>query len=133
VADFFGSVYWLCGTRVAPSVVETKIGRFEVCVHGNPGPHVLLGFRPECLQILDHPNPSGQNSFGAVLSSSIFLGDQFVYNIAVKDQVLIGKSRLVPACRDGRLQLYVEPSEIMVFPDSASGGHRAYPEQELSS
>jgi len=128
VADFFGSVNWLSGTLVASRLVETKIGRFEVCVGGHLGPEVRVGFRPECLQILDHPNPSGQNSFGAVLSSSIFLGDQFVYNIAVKDQLLVGKSRLVPACRDGRLQLYVDPSEIMVFPDSESGG-RAVPIQ----
>src|SRR5688572_11775242 len=51
VADFFGSVNWLVGTRVASKIVETKIGRLEVCVHGDHGPEVLVGFRPESLQI----------------------------------------------------------------------------------
>ena len=131
VANFFGSVNWLSGTLVASKFVETKIGRFEVCVRGNLGPEVLVGFRPECLQILHHPNPSGQNSFGAALSSSIFLGDQFVYNAVVKDQLLVGKSRLVPSCIDGRLQLYIDPSEIMIFPHSETKSSVLYSEQRI--
>lgn len=119
VADFFGSVNWFSGTLVAPKVVETKIGRFEVCVCGEPGPAVLVGFRPECVQIVDSAMSCGQNSFAAVLRSSTFLGDQFIYNAIVKDQLLVGKTRLVPT-RSDRLQLYVEPSDIMIFPHSES-------------
>ncbi|MET0501677.1 MAG: ABC transporter ATP-binding protein [Candidatus Binatia bacterium] len=133
VADFFGSVNWLCGTRVGPSVVETRIGRFEVCAHGDPGPRVLLGFRPESLQFINQPDAPGQNSLEALLRSSTFLGDQFVYEAAVKDQLLVGKSRLVPTRGDRRVNLYIDPSDIMIFPDSESGGRRAYPERELSN
>jgi iron(III) transport system ATP-binding protein len=124
VADFFGSVNWLSGTLVASKFVETNIGAFEVCVCGVAGPKVRVGFRPESLQIIDRPNASGQNSFDAVLRSSMFLGDQFVYDAVVKDQLLVGKSRLVPTRSDRHLQLYVEPSDIMVFP---------HPESSLSS
>jgi ABC-type Fe3+/spermidine/putrescine transport system ATPase subunit len=129
VADFFGSVNWLTGTLVASKVVETKIGRFEVCVRGDPGPDVLVGFRPECLQIVGHAGGSAQNSFDAVLRSSTFLGDQFVYDAIVKDRLLVGKSRLVPTGSDRRLQLHVEPSEIMVFPHSETRDRILAPDQ----
>lgn len=129
VADFFGSVNWLTGTLVASKVVETKIGRFEVCVRRDLGPEVLVGFRPECLQIVDQADACGQNSFDAVLRSSTFLGDQFVYDAIVKDQLLVGKSRLVPTRSDRHLQLYVEPSDIMLFPRSEPSGRILSAEQ----
>lgn len=116
VADFFGSVNWLTGTRVGVKTVQTKIGRLEVCVHGDSGPEVLVGFRPESLQIVDPRRPPSHNAFEAVLRSSIFLGDQFVYEVVVNDSHIMGKSRLIPVCAERRLQLYVDPTEIMVFP-----------------
>jgi iron(III) transport system ATP-binding protein len=120
VADFFGSVNWLSGTLVAAKIVETKIGRLEVCVPGISGPDVLVGFRPESLQIVEHTEACCQNSFDADLRSSIFLGDQFVYQTIVKDSLVVGKSRLVPKRGEHRLRLYVDPSDIMVFPHSES-------------
>ncbi len=53
-----------------------------------------------------------------VLRSSTFLGDQFVYETFIKNLLVTGKSRLIPARDDRRLQLYVDPAEIMVFPYS---------------
>jgi iron(III) transport system ATP-binding protein len=129
VADFFGSVNWLAGTLVGPKLVETKIGRLEVCVHGGSGPEVLVGFRPESLQIVDPGNVSRQNAFDAVLRSRIFLGDQFIYEAVVKNQLLVGKSRLVSTRGDGKLQLFVEPSEIMVFAHSEMKDRVLSPEQ----
>jgi iron(III) transport system ATP-binding protein len=120
VADFFGSVNWLTGTLVASRFVETKIGRLEVRVEGAVGPEVLVGFRPESLQIVDRSHAPGQNSFSGLLHSSTFLGDQFTYEAVVADQLLVGKSRVVPICNDRTLQLYVDPSEIMIFPESES-------------
>jgi len=120
VADFFGSVNWLTGTLVAAKMVETKIGRLEVCARGDLGPEVLVGFRPESLQIVEGSNPAGHNAFDALLRSSTFLGDQFVYEARVKDTLVVGKSRLIPMRHDRRLQLYIDPAEIMVFPQSES-------------
>lgn len=129
VADFFGSVNWLTGTLTESKIVETKIGRLEVCPRDNPGPEVLVGFRPESLQIVDGANACRQNVFQAVLRSSTFLGDQFVYEAFVNESLVMGKSRLIPLCNDRRLQLYVDPAEIMVFPKSESKGPMWVPEQ----
>ncbi len=116
VADFFGSVNWLSGKLVDADLIDTKIGRLAVSAKGATGPEVLVGFRPESLQILDDSNAAGQNSFKAVLRASTFLGDQFVYDAVVKEQLLVGKSRMVPTSGDRGIQLYVAPSDIMVFP-----------------
>ena len=118
VADFFGSVNWLTGTLIAPKVVQTKLGRFEVRAHAVPGPDVVVGFRPEALQIVDQAETCPQNSFEANLRSSIFLGDQFVYETVFEDLLLIGKSRQIPISSERHLRLRVEPSDILVFPCS---------------
>jgi hypothetical protein len=85
-----------------------------------PGPELLVGFRPESLQILDGAMTCRQNTFEAVLRSSTFLGDQFVFDALVKNFPVTGKSRLLPTGGDRCLQLYVDPAEIMVFPHSES-------------
>jgi iron(III) transport system ATP-binding protein len=120
VADFFGSVNWLTGRLIDAKIVETKIGRFEVCPRTNPGAEVLVGFRPESLQIVDGASACRQNNFEAVLRTSTFLGDQFVYEAFVGDLLVTGKTRLAPMRDDRRLQLYVDPTEIMVFPHAES-------------
>jgi iron(III) transport system ATP-binding protein len=128
VADFFGSVNWLTGKLTEGKMVETKIGRLEVCLRDDPGVEVLVGFRPECLQIVDGSHRAGPNAFDGVLRSSIFLGDQFVYEAVIKDLLVTGKSRLIPARDDRRLRLYVDPTEIMVFPYSESKDRILVPE-----
>jgi iron(III) transport system ATP-binding protein len=128
VADFFGSVNWLTGKLTEGKMVETKIGRLEVCLRDDPGVEVLVGFRPECLQIVDGSHRAGPNAFDGVLRSSIFLGDQFVYEAVIKDLLVTGKSRLIPARDDRRLRLYVDPMEIMVFPYSESKDRILVPE-----
>ena len=103
-------------------MVETKIGRLEVCPRENPCAEVLVGFRPESLQIVEGANGCRQNAFPAMLRSSTFLGDQFVYEALVNESLVMGKSRLIPRREDRRLQLYVDPAEIMVFPASEGQG-----------
>jgi iron(III) transport system ATP-binding protein len=121
VADFFGSVNWLAGTLVGSDSVDTKIGRLRVCGHSLPGPEVVLGFRPESLQLVGQTDVSRQNVFEVNLRSSTFLGDQFVYETTVDNLLIIGKSRVPPTCGDRCLRVCVEPSDIMVFPRSGSG------------
>ena len=121
VADFFGSVNWLAGALVGPELVETKIGRLKVCGHGHSGPDVVVGFRPESLQIAGQGDVSRENIFEVDLRSSIFLGDQFVYETTVNELLIIGKSRVPPTPGDRRLRVYVDFSDIMVFPRSRSG------------
>jgi iron(III) transport system ATP-binding protein len=129
VADFFGSVNWLTGKLIEGNMVETKIGRLAVCLRDDPGPEVLVGFRPESLQIVDASHGAGHNAFDGVLRSSTFLGDQFVYEAFIKNLLVTGKSRLIPARDDRRLRLYVDPAEIMVFPHSESKDRILAPER----
>jgi hypothetical protein len=51
-----------------------------------------------------------------MLRSSTFLGDQFLYSVAVAGQLFVGKGRAVPVNTDGQLYLYVNPADLMVFP-----------------
>ena len=126
VAEFFGSVNWLSGRVVQQNLVETKIGRLEVRDNKNQGPEVLVGFRPESLAIIEGSAEFEQNHFQAVLGSSTFLGDQFVYDAVAKDQLLLGKSRFVPMRKDQQLHLFIDPSDIMVFPASGNDGVRSH-------
>ena len=117
VAEFFGSVNWLPGRRVDHRVVETGIGRFEVSGGAVPGRDVLIGFRPESMAPAAPSDPRTANTFEARLVSSVFLGDQFVYEVtAGNEQRLTGKSRTAPATDGERLHLHVPPGNVMVFP-----------------
>jgi hypothetical protein len=89
-------------------------------LRSDPGAEVLVGFRPESLQIVVGSDRAGHNAFDGVLRSSTFLSDQFVYEAFIKDLLVTGKSRVIPACDDRRMRLYVDPAEIMVFPYAES-------------
>jgi iron(III) transport system ATP-binding protein len=121
VANFFGSVNWLPGTLVGPELIETRIGRLKICGHGHPGGEVVVGFRPECLQVAGQGDVARENVFEVDLRSSTFLGDQFVYETSADDLLIIGKSRLPPTCGGRRLRVYVDSSDIMIFPRPESG------------
>jgi ABC-type Fe3+/spermidine/putrescine transport system ATPase subunit len=129
VANFFGSINWLSGRLVAGNLVETLIGRFEVSACGDLGDEVLIGFRPECLEIVDHT--AGQNCFGALLRSTTFLGDQFVYEVVIHDQLVVGKSRVAPLRGDRQLRLRVTPEDLLVFPQSAGKDREAVDPQRF--
>src|ERR1051326_1197829 len=66
---FFGTMNWLPGRIAAPGVAETAIGpvRFSDC--GGGASEVLLGFRPECLSILETSTQEKLNVFSAKLQS----------------------------------------------------------------
>jgi iron(III) transport system ATP-binding protein len=115
VAEFFGSVNWVKGKVVQSSLAETSIGPLRIKGPSNPGDEVLLGFRPESLTIVEGPAAMASNILQGTLRSSTFLGDQFIYCVAVRGQLLLGKDRTIPVQTDGQLCLYVAPSNIMVF------------------
>ncbi len=114
VAEFFGSVNWLDAKVIQPGLAESAIGNLHICGSSKPGERVLLGFRPECLALADDNMKS--NIFHGKLQSSTFLGDQFVFTALVNDRPFLGKSRIAPAHREGRVSLGVDPNDIMVFP-----------------
>lgn len=115
VAEFFGSVNWLEACIVEAGVAESPIGKLQIPGAGKAGERVLLGFRPECLSLLDSDGPDG-NSFRVKIASSTFLGDQFIYTAIVNERLLLGKNRTLPLSADGLALCSVNPSDIMVFP-----------------
>ena len=122
VAEFFGSVNWLKGTMVHSSCAETPIGRLGIKGSARPGEDVLVGFRPEALTVVEGQTATDTNVLQATLRTSTFLGDQFIYHVEVRDQALVGKGRSVPLQKDGKLFLYVDPADVMVFPAGQKTG-----------
>jgi len=122
VAEFFGSVNWLKGTMVHASCAETPIGRFGIKGSARPGEDVLVGFRPEALTVVEGQTAADTNVLQATLRTSTFLGDQFIYHVEVCEQALVGKGRSIPLQKDGKLYLYVDPADIMVFPAGQKTG-----------
>jgi iron(III) transport system ATP-binding protein len=116
VAEFFGSVNWLKGTMVHASCAETPIGRLGITGSARPGEDVLVGFRPEALTVVETQTATDTNVLQATLRTSTFLGDQFIYHVEVREQALVGKGRSIPLQKDGKLYLYVDPADVMVFP-----------------
>jgi len=116
VAEFFGLINWVEGKMIQSNVAETSMGRFQVKESAAPGSQVLLGFRPEALSVAQGDSHSGPNFLRGMLRSSTFLGDQVLYNVVIQDQLFVGKGRIIPAERDGRLCFYVDPADVMVFP-----------------
>jgi iron(III) transport system ATP-binding protein len=116
VAEFFGTMNWLPGRIAGPGVAETPIGpvRFSDC---GAGTEVLLGFRPECLSILETSAPDKVNVFSAKLESTTFLGDQSILTIAVAGRTLCGKCRALGSPGGASLRVRIDPADIMVFSD----------------
>jgi iron(III) transport system ATP-binding protein len=122
VAEFFGSVNWLKGKIIQPSVAETSIGHIQISKPLNLGEEVLVGFRPESLTIRESYGSANSNSFQGTLRSSTFLGDQVVYCVEIENQLLMGKGRAGLANIAGRIYLHVDPIDVMVFPAGQKTG-----------
>jgi ABC-type sugar transport system ATPase subunit len=122
VAEFFGSVNWLKGKILEPSLAETPIGHIRINKPLNLGEEVLVGFRPESLTIMESHGSANSNSFQGTLRSSTFLGDQVVYCVEVENQLLMGKGRAGLANSAGPIYLHVDPVDVMVFPAGQKTG-----------
>lgn len=116
VAEFFGLVNWVEGKMVQPTLADTPVGPLEISGPVPLGSQVLLGFRPESVSTVSASPVDGRNVLNGRLRSSTFLGDQFLYDVMIRDYLFVGKGRMIPAHADGHLCLYVNPADIMVFP-----------------
>ena len=122
VADFFGTMNWLEGKIAAPSVAETAIGQLRFAGDAALSASVLLGFRPECLALVDAAAPEKPNVFPARLKSSVFLGDQSLLTLAIADRVLAAKCRAVDLDGDAPLRVRIDPADVMVFSEGRRTG-----------
>lgn len=101
---------------VQPTLADTPVGPLEISGPVPLGSQVLLGFRPESVSAVSASPVDGRNVLNGRLRSSTFLGDQFLYDVMIRDYLFVGKGRMIPAHADGHLCLYVNPADIMVFP-----------------
>jgi len=111
VAEFFGTVNWLEGERQGDKV-KTSLGEVTVGTPSSGSSDVWLGIRPE--HLFSGPG-NAQNKFSVELKESIFLGDQYAFESVNADIKLSGKSRNAPDVVDGKIDIAIDPGDIMVF------------------
>ncbi len=128
VAEFFGAMNWLKGRMVGEGLADTSVGPLHLSAGLPLGEEVLLGFRPECL-LPDEAPHARANALRVTLASAVFLGDQFLYEVLVGGQTLVGKSRSIPVETGRSFYLYLAPTDIVGFV-VADGGRRLDPEAE---
>src|SRR5437667_12007997 len=85
VADFIGETNWVAGEvdqLLAEEVLlRTELGPFRVATKLpglTPGDKLLLGFRPEAVQV----GPNGTNCFKTIIAQVSYLGDIEQYGLA---------------------------------------------------
>jgi ABC-type sugar transport system ATPase subunit len=120
VAEFFGAMNLLPGKIAGAGVAETAIGPMRFADNSMASGEVVLGFRPECVTILETTAYEKVNIFSAKLQSSVFLGDQSIVTVSIADRVVSGKCRAVGLVSGAPLRVHIDPADVMVF----SGGKR---------
>jgi iron(III) transport system ATP-binding protein len=115
VADFFGTMNWLEGKIVAPGVAETAIGPLRCAADAAVSADVLLGFRPECVELVQAATADKPNVFPASLTARVFLGDQSLLTFAVADRAVCAKCRAVDLDGGGPLRVRIDPADVLIF------------------
>ncbi len=124
VADFFGTMNWLDAKITAPGVAETALGPVRFAADAAASQNVLLGFRPECVELLQAAAPEKANVFPANVKASVFLGDQSLLTVAVADRLLCAKCRAVEHDRGAPLRIRIDPADVLLFADGRRVGGR---------
>ncbi len=115
VAEFFGLMNWVKGRVIQPGLAETPVGPFHFSGATAAAGEVVLGFRPECLEVFEATARADANVFAGTLRSSMFLGDQLVCHFAAGELVFAAKCRNLSGRAGGRLNLRVAPGDVLVF------------------
>ncbi|HVO93506.1 MAG TPA: ABC transporter ATP-binding protein [Terriglobales bacterium] len=120
VAEFFGSMNWIRGRVTAEHRVETGLGVLSVADTRRCEGEVVVGVRPEDVQ-LEPTSNEGENRIEGKVMGSTFLGDQVVSEVKVGEQTLIAKT--APDDGDARtiVSVYLPKGRLVVFPESAGG------------
>ena len=120
VADFIGETNWLNGevldSNGAEISVETQFGRFNArSAKLAPGRKVLLGFRPEAVEIGDHQT----NALPTTIDHVSYLGDVEQYELRLSPEVTIKSFEQNPLeiRRQGEpLRVHIRPQNLIVLP-----------------
>jgi iron(III) transport system ATP-binding protein len=120
VADFIGETNWLngevLGSNGAEVSVETQFGRFNArSAKLASGRKVLLGFRPEAVEIGDHQT----NALPTTIDHVSYLGDVEQYELRLSPEVTIKSFEQNPLeiRRQGEpLRVHIRPQNLIVLP-----------------
>ena len=119
VAEFFGSMNWLRGKVLDKGCVETEVGRIGMECGSAIGGNVVVGIRPEDVKI-DAPANDGSHRLEAVVLSSIFVGDQTIYELKIGNAILTAKAIPNGKKPEGRVLVNLPKDKMVMFPDRAS-------------
>jgi iron(III) transport system ATP-binding protein len=115
VAEFFGSINWLEGTMISERQAETEIGVFETNACRLKAGSVILGIRPEDLQ-LGSPGAPGCNDFSAEITARTFAGDQLYIELKIGARTLRAKTMADGLEAGSRVSVHVPGEKVIVFP-----------------
>jgi iron(III) transport system ATP-binding protein len=116
VAEFFGSINWLAGTRLDERRAGTAIGAFEIEGRLPEAARVMLGIRPEDFRL--GRAVGGANEFESAVLSRTFVGDQIFFELEVGGQRLFGKMMADGAELGPKVVVHVPREKIIVFPQT---------------
>lgn len=115
VAEFFGSINWLDGTMIGERQAETDIGVFQTHGCRLQAGSVVVGIRPEDLQ-LDSPGTPGCNSFSGEITNRTFAGDQLYLEVKIGARILRAKTMADDLQAGSRVSVHVPGEKVIVFP-----------------
>ena len=116
VAEFFGSINWIRGKMIEENRVETEVGFLSLADSRRCKGAVIVGVRPEDVR-LERSSNGGENRIEGKITSSTFLGDQFVSELKIGDRTLIIKAPSDNEMPKGNCLVCLPKERLVVFPE----------------
>jgi ABC-type Fe3+/spermidine/putrescine transport system ATPase subunit len=122
VAEFFGPMNVVEGEAVGPREVLTAFGRIRLQNPGAPAKHMLIGIRPERVQLAALPN-GNDNSFEVTVESRLYLGGVNVYQLR-SGETIFRASSIVEFDDGAKVCMHWPVDDLRVFavPSQVGGG-----------
>lgn len=122
VAQFFGAMNWVHGKLEGHGVAQTPIGpvRVDGADSLGAGTAVMLGIRPEDVELLPLSEAAQENSFLGQVVSQTFAGDHRTYTVMVGDQRLV-VHRASLEMLEGQVRVRIPRDKVRCFPEGDDG------------
>lgn len=117
VVNFFGRVNWLDGRISKGGIIETEIGTLHADVAANIGSLVVIGVRPEDIQ-LSASFSGNVNEFEGEITSCTFLGDHSLYQLQIRTKGILAKAMGTVGLQ-GKVCFRIPKDKVSVFPKDA--------------
>lgn len=117
VVNFFGRVNWLDGRISKGGIIETEIGTLHADVAANIGSLVVIGVRPEDIQ-LSASFSGNVNEFEGEILMTTFLGDHSLYQLQTRTKGILAKAMGTVGLQ-GKVCFRIPKDKVSVFPKDA--------------